>query len=113
MPQLTLESLAVQPILTLQSIVAKIITDNNLGPERDDVKIVGFMKQLNVIQKQLGSYSCASGQKVASMLAEFKENIAREVGGMISEDVSQLLNVFASSCKSIENNYERLALKID
>jgi hypothetical protein len=47
------------------------------------------------------------------MLAEFKENIAREVGGMISEDVSQLLNVFASSCKSIENNYERLALKID
>ena len=106
MPQAALESLAVQPILTLQSIVAKIITDNNLGPERDDVKVVGVMKQL-------GSYRCASGQKVASMLAEFKGNIAREVGGMISEEVNQLLNVFASSCESIENNYERLALKID
>jgi|LauGreDrversion4_2_1035121.scaffolds.fasta_scaffold1942668_1 hypothetical protein len=49
MPQQTLESLAVQPILTLETVLAKVIADNNLAPDRDDAEVVGIMKQLNMI----------------------------------------------------------------
>jgi hypothetical protein len=47
------------------------------------------------------------------MLAETKENIAREVGGVISKEVSQLLNAFAASCESIETHFVRLSERID
>ena len=105
--------MAVKPIVDLETNLAKIIADNRLAPARDDAKVVGVMRQLNLMQKQLGSYNHASGHKVASMLAETKENILREVGGVISEEVNQLLKDFAASYESIEAHFERLSGKMD
>jgi hypothetical protein len=46
------------------------------------------------------------------MLAETKENIAREAGGVISEELCQLLSELAASCESIRAHFVRLSERI-
>ena len=115
MPQPFVEQLSCKPIVNLQATLSKIIKDSNLvsaSEQQEDEKVVGVMKTLNKMQSQLSAASTGV-RKVTMMMPEIKEDIVRAVGGMMSEEVAGLLNVFASNSESIEDHFSKLRDKIE
>ena len=115
MPADFVQQLCTKPLVNFQAIVNKIVKDNNLvsvSDKQDDEKMVGVIKHMVKMQTQLSAFS-SSQVKMATMLPEMKLDIIKAVGGTMSEEMSQLINMFASSTEAIEGYFSQLRDQIE